>query len=180
MGDGARIEQLEPAVIDAHDGRQRTHAAAPFDGQEHLLRGLVHRHVVNDDLVVGRAQQRGQLLIDPAHQVGALEVVKIAQLDAGLGDDVLGPQGKRVDGAGGDVAHEQHIARAEAHDAGGLERARHADGGRRAIGGQSSRRHRHSKCRRRYKAQQATTRLHQYFLIVFHCPSCRVVHLKPV
>ena len=40
----------------------------------------MHHHVVDDDLVIGRAEERGKLLIQAAHQVTTFEVMKITKL----------------------------------------------------------------------------------------------------
>lgn len=70
----------------------------------------MHRHVIDDDLVVGGAQERGKLLVEAADQVAPFEVVKISKLHICLRSHVLIAQRKGMNRAALNITDKQDIA----------------------------------------------------------------------
>jgi hypothetical protein len=66
MRNAVELQHLQPSMIDLHDRRYDLGAAAAFDGEEDLLRRLVHNHVIDNDIVIGGAHKGGELQVEAA------------------------------------------------------------------------------------------------------------------
>jgi hypothetical protein len=117
------LQNLQPSVIDLHDRRNGVGPAAALDGEENLMSGLVDHHVIDDDVVVGGAQEAGELHIEAADQIDAFEVVEVAELHLCLRRQVLFPEREGVNRGAGDVADEEDVVGPEGKHAGRLERS---------------------------------------------------------
>lgn len=78
------LQQLQPSVVDLHDRRHDVGSSAALDGEQDLLSRLMDHHVVDDDVVVGGAQERGEFQIESLNEGHLLEIVEVAKLYAGL------------------------------------------------------------------------------------------------
>jgi hypothetical protein len=71
-------------VVHLHECRKRIGASATFNRNKDLLRRLMHNHVIDDDLVSGRAKERGEFLVQAVDEITAFKVMKVAKLDIRL------------------------------------------------------------------------------------------------
>jgi hypothetical protein len=73
----------------------------------------MHRKIIDDDPVIGRAEECGKLLIKPTDQVTTFKVVKIAELHICLRCQILVPEGEGVNRGTCNVANEKDIVGSE-------------------------------------------------------------------
>src|SRR6516165_11042004 len=118
MRNAVELQQLQPSAVYLHDCWYNVGSSAALDGEEYLLRRPMDHHVVDDDVVVSGAQERGELQIESLNEGHPLEIVKVAEFHAGLRRQVLVPQYEGMDGGASDVADEEDIAWPEGHRAG--------------------------------------------------------------
>jgi hypothetical protein len=78
VGYAVQFQNLQLPVIHLHDRWDGICSSAALNRKEDLLCGLMNRHVINNDLVGGCTEERGQFLIQTNHVVPAFEVVKVA------------------------------------------------------------------------------------------------------
>ncbi|WP_429317120.1 hypothetical protein [Paraburkholderia sp. GAS448] len=74
------------------------------------------RHVVDDNIAHRRAEERGQFLIDPNHQIAAFEILKIAHLHVGLRGQIGCLEHERMDRGTLDIPDKEHVAWSELKD----------------------------------------------------------------
>jgi hypothetical protein len=86
-------------------------------------------HVIDDDLVICCAEERGQLLIQALNEVPPLEIVEIAKLYIRLRCQIGRSEREGMNGRGFDIAHEKNVVRAEGDRTRGLERTGYAAAG---------------------------------------------------
>ncbi|MBV9112103.1 MAG: hypothetical protein JOY67_04690 [Hyphomicrobiales bacterium] len=127
------LQYLQLTVVDFYDRRKRVGASTTLDRNEDLLRGLMHSHVVNDDLVLRRTEKPGQLLIDALDEVPPFEVVKIAELHIRLRCQIGPSERESVNGRAFDITDEKNVVRAEGERTRGSERTGAASAGHSAI-----------------------------------------------
>src|SRR5262245_42265028 len=104
-------------MVDLHDRRNGIHPAAALDREKDLLSELMDHHIVDDDLVVGRTEECGKLLIEAADQITTFEVVKIAKLNIVLRRQILLTQREGMHRGTCDVTDEEDIVGRERENA---------------------------------------------------------------
>src|SRR5579871_2664602 len=98
-------------MVYLHDGGECIRTAATFNRNKDLLGWLMHSHIVDNDLVVGRSEERGKLLIQAAHEVAAFKVMKITKLHIRLRRHVGRPKCEGMNGRTFDVADKKDVLR---------------------------------------------------------------------
>lgn len=117
----SKRNHFKSALMHLHHGRQCSWPAAAFNRHGDLLGCWMHDHVVDDDLVVRRAENRGKLLICTANKITAFEVVKVAEFDAVLRRQIGVSQRKGMHACAGDVVDKQDVVRAKREHSGRMD-----------------------------------------------------------
>jgi hypothetical protein len=72
-----QLQDFQSAMVDFHDRRKRVCAPAALYRNEDLLRGLMHDHVIDDDLVIRRAKKCGEFLVETPDEVTTFKIVEM-------------------------------------------------------------------------------------------------------